>query len=70
MFSILTIIEAKIKNDEYFIKLKNENKEKYIKNCYLTKEDYMNIEFWFERDIRVNTKNCKNLTLIIFVYFF
>jgi hypothetical protein len=60
IFSILTIIEAKIKNHDYFRKLKNEYKEKYIKNCYLTKEDYMNIEFWYEIDHRVNSKDSKN----------
>jgi len=60
IFSLLSIIEAKIKNTEYFRKLKYQNESKYVKNCYLTKRDFMDIEFWFEKDLRVNPRNCKS----------
>ena len=55
----MTIIEGKIMNSAYFTNLKNEYEDKLIKKKYLTKVDYLNIEFWFEKDACVNLRNCK-----------
>jgi hypothetical protein len=61
IFTISTLIEAKIMSNAYFKNLKNEYEDKLIKIKYLKKSDYLNVEFWYEKDACVNLKNCKFL---------
>ena len=61
----MLVFECKLMTELHERNLNNQAKNLLIKDEILTKEDFMKIEFWFERDPNVNTKISK----IIISYF-
>lgn len=61
IFTILLIIESKIINESNLSAIIKQAESKLIKNNYLNKDDYMSIEFWYERDPSVNIKTSKKI---------
>lgn len=55
-FTLMLVFECKLMTEVHEKNLNNQARGLFINNEFLTKENFMKIEFWFERDPNVNTK--------------
>jgi len=56
-FSLLLVFESKLMTEAHEKMLVGQAADYLEKKDYLTKESFLNIEFWFERDPNVNVKS-------------